>query len=85
MGIVAMIGGLVIGALGIIPMAIGFGTTGIVAGSIAAAIQGSIGAVTAGSTFATMTSLGMTGVFSSLAGIGTAITGAGAAIAALVP
>ena len=76
MGIVAMIGGLVIGALGIIPMAIGFGTTGIVAGSIAAATQSSIGAVTAGSTFATMTSLGMTGVVSSLAGIGTAITGA---------
>ena len=84
-GTIAMIGGGVIGAVGIIPMPIGFGTTGIVAGSIAAATQSSIGAVTAGSTFATMTSLGMTGVFSSLAGIGTAITGAGAAIAALVP
>ena len=57
-GTIAMIGGGIIGALGIIPMAIGFGTTGIVAGSIAAATQ---------------------------SGIGTAITGIGAALAVLVP
>ena len=65
-------------------MAIGFGTTGIAAGSIAAVTQSSIGAVAAGSTFATMTSLGMTGVFSTLAGVGTTITSVGAAIAALI-
>ena len=84
-GTIAMIGGGAIAAAGFIPIAIGFGTAGIVAGSIAAATQSSIGAVAAGSTFATMTSLGMTGVFSTLAGVGTAITGAGAAVAALIP
>ncbi len=84
-GTIAMIGGGAIAAAGFIPIALGFGTAGIVAGSIAAATQSSIGAVAAGSTFATMTSLGMTGVFSTLAGIGTAITGTGAAIASLIP
>ena len=57
----------------------------IAAGSVAAGIQSSIGAVTAGSTFATMTSLSMTGVFSSLAIVGTGITGFEAAIGALIP
>ena len=57
----------------------------IAAGSVAAGIQSSIGAVTAGSTFATMTSLGMTGIFSSLATVGTGIIGIGAAIGALIP
>ena len=85
LGTLAMIGGGIIGAAGVIPMAIGFGTAGIAAGSIAAGIQSSIGAVSAGSTFATMTSMGMTGVFSSLAGVGSAITGVGAAIGALIP
>ncbi len=84
-GTLAMIGGGIVGAAGLIPMAIGFGTAGIAAGSIAAGIQSSIGAVTAGSTFATMTSFGMTGVFSSLATVGTGITGIGAAIGALIP
>ena len=84
-GTLAMIGGGIIGAAGLIPMAIGFGTAGIAAGSIAAGIQSSIGAVTAGSTFATMTSFGMTGLFSSLATVGTGITGIGAAIGALIP
>ncbi len=85
LGTLAMIGGGIIGAAGVIPMAIGFGTAGIAAGSIAAGIQSSIGAVTAGSTFATMTSLGMTGVFSSLAAVGSGITGIGAAIGAFIP
>ena len=84
-GTLAMIGGGIVGAAGLIPMAIGFGTAGIAAGSIAAGIQSSIGAVSAGSTFATMTSFGMTGVFSSLATVGTGITGIGAAIGALIP
>ena len=73
LGTLAMVTGGIVGAAGLIPMAIGFGTAGIAAGSIAAGIQSSIGAVTAGSTFATMTSFGMTGVFSSLATIGTSI------------
>ena len=75
-GTIAMIGGGAIAAAGFVPIALGFGTLGIVAGSVAAATQ---------SSFATMTSLGMNGVFSTLAGVGTAITGAGAAIAALIP
>ena len=85
LGTLAMVTGGIVGAAGLIPMAIGFGTAGIAAGSIAAGIQSSIGAVTAGSTFASMTSLGMTGVFSSLATVGTGITGIGAAIGALIP
>ena len=84
-GTLAMIGGGAIAAAGFIPIALGFGGAGIVVGSIAAATQSSIGAVTAGSTFATMTSLGMTGVFSTLAGVGSTITGVGAAIASLIP
>ena len=80
----AMIGGGVIATVGLVPIALGFGTAGVVAGSIAAATQSSIGAVAAGSTFATMTSLGMTGVFSTLAGVGSTLAGAGAAIAALL-
>ena len=80
-----MIFGGIIASIGLIPMGLGFGTLGITAGSIAAGIQSSIGAVTAGSTFASMTSLGMTGVFSSLATVGTGITGIGAAIGALIP
>ena len=84
-GTIAMIGGGIIGAAGVIPIALGFGATGIAAGSIAAGIQSSIGAVTAGSTFATMTSLGMTGIFSSLAIVGTGIIRIWAAIGALIP
>ena len=48
----------------------GFGTVGVVAGSAAAATQSSIENVAAGSLFATMTSLWMTGAL-----IGTAIGG----------
>ena len=84
LGTIAMIGGGAIAAAGFIPIVIGFGTEGVVAGSVAAATQSSIGAVAAGSMFATMTSLWMTGVFSTLAGVGSAITGVGAAIAALL-
>ena len=83
-GTLVIVGGGALAAVGLIPMAIGFSTTGIIAGSIAAATQSSIGAVAAGSAFATMTSLGMTGVFSTLAGVGTTITSVGAAIAALI-
>ena len=50
--------------------AAGFTSSGIAAGSIAAGIQSVIGNVAAGSTFATLQSLGATGV---IAGLG--ITG----------
>ena len=83
-GIGAAVTGGVIAGVALLPITLGFGTTGIVAGSVAAATQSSIGAVAAGSTFATMTSLGMTGVFSTLAGVGSTLAGAGAAIAALL-
>ena len=54
LGTIAMIGGGALAAAGFIPIAIGFGTAGVVAGSVAAAAQSSIGAVAAGSTFATI-------------------------------
>lgn len=58
-------------------MALGFGTAGIVGGSIAAGIQSIIGNVAAGSLFATLTSLGMTGVFASTVAVGAILGGAG--------
>ena len=61
-----------------------FGTAGIAAGSAATAIQSSIGACTAGSTFATMTSLDMIGTFTTMATVGSSITGIEAAIGALI-
>ena len=57
-------------------MTLGFGTAGIVGGSVAAGIQATIGNVAAGSIFAVCTSLGMSGVFASTAAVG-AILGAG--------
>ena len=41
---------------------VGFGSIGVTAGSIAAGIQSSLGLVTAGSWFATLTSAGMAGL-----------------------
>ena len=75
-GIGAAITGGVITTVALIPIGIGFGTAGIVGGSIAAGIQAIIGNVAAGSLFAVCTSLGMTGVFASSAAVG-AILGAG--------
>ena len=64
-------------AVGYIGTWVGFTNTGIAAGSIAATIQGIIGNVTAGSLFATLTSWGMTGIFSfcSVFGLGLASLG----------
>ena len=45
------------------PIALRFGTGGVIAGSIAAGIQTGIGNVTAGSLFASLKSLGITGNF----------------------
>ena len=60
----------------------GFGTAGVVAGSLAAATQATIGNVAAGSLFATLTSWGMTGALTTTAAGGgaTAIIGAIAAL-----
>ena len=60
---VATIVGCAIAGVALLPASLGFGTSGIVAGSIAAGIQSAIGNVAAGSTFAICTSLGMKGVF----------------------
>ena len=60
-----LIGGGLASAVGLGGTLLGFGTAGVVAGSAAA-----IGNVAAGSLFATMTSLGMQGIFA-----GTAIGG----------
>ena len=54
------LGGAVVSGLALTPVAIGFGSAGIAAGSSAAFIQSLIGNVTAGGIFATMTSFGMT-------------------------
>ena len=62
---------------------LGFGTAGIAAGSVAAGIQACIGNVTAGSLFATLTSLGMQGVFTIMAAGGTAASGLGATLLTL--
>ena len=70
------IAGGVVGTLALGAIAIGFGPIGIVGGSIAAGIQAGIGNVVAGSAFAIMTSLGMTGVFATTAAVG-AVLGAG--------
>ena len=78
---VAVAGGVIAG-VALLPITLGFGTTGIVAGSVAAGIQSVIGNVAAGSVFAVCTSLGMTGVFASSAAVG-AILGAGGLVAYL--
>ena len=65
-----------VGVLASAPILAGFGTAGIVGGSTAAAIQSSIGCVASGSAFAILQSLGMTGILSTVARLGTA-TGIG--------
>jgi hypothetical protein len=75
-GIGAAVTGGVISGVALFPITLGFGGAGIVAGSVAAGIQATIGNVAAGSVFAYCTSLGMTGVFASSASVGT-ILGAG--------
>ncbi len=62
---------------------LGFGAIGITSGSVAAGIQSSIGSVVAGSWFSTMTSWGMTGVFTTCATAGSVTAGTGIATAIL--
>ena len=73
---IAITGG-VIASISLLPIILGFGTTGIVAGSVAAGIQAAIGNVAAGSLFAVSTSLGMTGAFVSTTAAGTTALGLG--------
>ena len=77
-----IIAGTVAGLCGLSGTLLGFGTAGIAAGSVAAATQATIGNVAAGSVFSTLTSWGMTGVFTTatygggvVAAIGSAIKG----------
>lgn len=83
-GAVLGVGGAIVGGAAVIPIALGFGTAGIVAGSVAAGVQAGIGSVAAGSAFATLTSLGMTGTLAATAA-GGAITSAIGAVVALIP
>ena len=89
----ALVGALVVGGIGLgivvaAPVAlpvIGFSSSGVVAGSLAAAIQSSIGNVAAGSIFATLQSIGATGGLSWAAqGVMAAGTVAAGAIIAIL-
>ena len=74
--------GVVTGAA-LIPVALGFGTTGIVGGSIAAGIQSGIGNAVAGSAFSICQSLGMSGVFTAVASKAAVIGATAAGLLAL--
>ena len=67
-----------------IPIIMGFGAAGVVAGSVAAGIQAGIGSVAAGSLFAAAQSWAALGFFTSAAWAGgtAAVVGTGAAIIA---
>lgn len=68
--------GATVGLVAAVPVVMGFGSAGIVGGSVAAGIQSGIGNVAAGSMFATLQSLGATGTLM------TGVYGGGAATAA---
>jgi hypothetical protein len=55
--------GLLVAGAAVVPIALGFGTLGITAGSIAAGLQASVGELSAGSLISTMTSWAMRGYF----------------------
>ena len=80
---VAIVGGIAAG-VAVIPIALGFGTAGVVGGSIAAGIQSGIGNVVAGSLFAICQSLGMTGFFTSAASTGATVAATAIGAAALI-
>lgn len=77
MNFILAVGGMAIAGIAAIPALLGFGTSGVVAGSVAAGIQSSIGNVVAGSIFSLFTSLGMTGwyIFGIAGGILTSLSG----------
>ena len=82
MATLLILGGSLAAAGGLGATLFGFGTAGVVAGSLAAATQATIGNVAAGSLFATLTSWGMTGALTTTAAGGgaTAIIGTIAAL-----
>ena len=69
--------GAIVTTIGLAPIVLGFGSTGIIAGSVAAGIQSAIGNVAAGSIFASLTSMGMTGTFTGITAGGLGTIGAG--------
>ena len=77
---IAITAGIATGAA-LIPVALGFGATGIVGGSAAAAIQSGIGNVAAGSLFSICQSLGMTGFFTGVAAKAAAVAVAAGVLA----
>ena len=79
-GTILLISGGTIAAVSTVPIIAGFGTAGIIAGTTAAAVQSGIGLVSAGSAFATMTSLGMQGYFVGSAIVGGVASASGALI-----
>ncbi len=83
MGSLLILGGSFAVAGGLGDTLFGFGTAGMAAGSLASAMQGGFGNVAAGSTFATLTSLGMTGAFTTTAAGGGITAALGALIALL--
>jgi len=79
-GNILMGAGAVVTTVCLAPFAVGFGTAGVVGGTIAAGIQSTIGNVVAGSLFAATQSLVMGGTATALAGAGAIATGTGIAI-----
>lgn len=66
-----------VAVVGVALPAVGFGSAGVVAGSTAAAAQSAIGNVAAGSAFATLQSVGATGVTAGTAACGATLGAAG--------
>lgn len=79
LGVAAVAGGAVL--LGPAALAlVGFGSSGVAVGSIAAGVQAGIGNVAAGSAFAALQSIGAAGVATSTVATAAGAAGAGAAL-----
>lgn len=74
---ILLISGLSSLAFGLGSALLGFGTAGVVAGSVASGVQSSIGNVVAGSVFSKLTSWGMLGYFTKTAVGGTILAALG--------
>ena len=79
-----IIGGGLAAAGGLGATLFGFGTAGVVAGSLDAATQAAIGNVAAGSIFATLTSWGMTGALTTTAAGGGITAAVGAIVKVII-
>ena len=80
LGTAAIVGGAVLATGGAVLTLAGFGTTGIVGGTVAASVQSSMGNIAAGSVFATLQSAGATGSLESAASSGSYLAMAGGAV-----